>query len=276
VFGGAGGPPCSCGARVATTGSAGLRRQLRAHIATPASVTTDARPPTGQRAPTATVCTRPRGLSTLADAADDVLLDTSGVSKQVYRMLWLDRVDDEAIVKVHRVVSAVVELGGAVGWLQTPTRAGVGRWLDEWHAAVTTGRAGLASCQVNGKIQAVGGWQAGREGPMGHVVELTKIMVHPDERGLGLGRLVVDALIERASSFGAELLTLGVRGNNHGAQALYESCGFKTWGVLPNGVAVGDHRFDVVRMSRQLRLPTNAVIHGSTAGGLGGSPLHPA
>lgn len=204
-----------------------------------------------------------------------MVLDTSGVSKQVYRVHWLDRADDQAIGEVHRVVSAVVELGGAVGWLQTPTRAGIGQWLGEWQGAVTTGRAGLALCQVNGKIQAVGGWQAGREGPMGHVVELTKIMVHPDARGLGLGRMVVEALIERADSFGAELLTLGVRGNNHGAQALYDSCGFKTWGVLPNGVAVGDHRFDVVRMCRQIRLPTNTVIHGSTAGGLGGSPVRP-
>ena len=111
---------------------------------------------------------------------------------------------------------------------------------------------------------------------MGHVAELTKIMVHPDAQSLGLGRMVVDALIERADDFGAELLTLGVRGNNHGAQALYEACGFTTWGVLPNGVAVGDHRFDVVRMCRQLRLPTNAVIHGSTPGGLGGSAPRPA
>jgi len=85
--------------------------------------------------------------------------------------------------------------------------------------------------------------------------------------------MVVDALIDTADSYGAELLTLGVRGNNHGAQAFYEACGFKTWGVLPNGVAAGDDRFDVVRMCQQVRLPPSAVIHGSTAGGLGRSPI---
>jgi GNAT superfamily N-acetyltransferase len=138
--------------------------------------------------------------------------------------------------------------------------------------AATGGRAGLALCRVEGQVQAMGGWRAGPVGPVGHVVDLTKIMVHPDERGLGLGRCVVDALIERAERYGAELLTLGVRGNNHGAQALYEACGFTIWGVLPNGVAVGSHRFDVLRMYRQLRLPASAVIHGSSAGGVGGSP----
>jgi GNAT superfamily N-acetyltransferase len=204
------------------------------------------------------------------------MLDTSEVFKQVCRMHWLDRVDDQTIGEVHRVVSAVVELGGAVGWLEVPTPADIAQWLAEWHGAATTGRAGLALSRVNGRVQALGGWKAGREGPLGHVVHLSKIMVYPDARGLGLGRRVVDALIERAEDFGAELLTLGVRGNNHGAQALYEACGFKTWGVLPNGVAVGDDRFDDVRMCRQLRLPTNTVIHGSTAGGLGGSALRPA
>lgn len=204
------------------------------------------------------------------------MLDTAGVLKQVPRMHWLGRVDDPTIDEVHRVVSAVVELGGAVGWLEVPTPADIAAWLGEWRGATTSGRAGLALCRVDGQIQALGGWRAEREGPLGHVVQLSKIMVHPDARGLGLGRRVIDALIERADVFGAELLTLGLRGNNHGAQALYEACGFKTWGVLPNGVAVGDDRFDEVRMYRQLRLPTNAVIHGSTAGGLGGSPLRRA
>lgn len=203
------------------------------------------------------------------------MLDTWFVSKQVARMHWLERVDDQTTLEVHRVVSAVVDLGGAVGWLQTPTRAGIGQWLGEWRAATATGRAGLALCRVSGQIQAVGGWRAEPEGALGHVVELTKIMVHPDARGLGLGRAVVDTLIDGADTFGAELLTLGVRGNNHGARALYESCGFRTWGVLPNAAAVGDDRFDVVRMCRQLGLPMHTVIHGSTAGGLGGSALRP-
>ena len=199
----------------------------------------------------------------------------SAVAKQVPEVHFLDHVDDQTIREVHRVVSAVVELGGAVGWLQPPTIAELGRWLREWHAATATGRAGFALCRLDGQVQALGGWRAGPAGPMGHVVDLTKIMVHPDARGLGLSRAVMDALIDRADRYGAELLTLGVRGNNHGARALYEACGFTAWGVLPNGVAVGDDRFDVVRMCRQLRLPSGAVIHGSSAGGAGGSALRP-
>ena len=201
------------------------------------------------------------------------MLDTSAVSNPVSQLHFLDRVDDQTVHEVHRVVSAVVELGGAVGWLSPPSRADIQRWLGEWQTATATGRAGFALCRVDGQVEALGGWRAGPPGPMGHVVDLTKIMVHPRARGLGLGRTVMDALIGRAGGYGAELLTLGVRGNNHGAQALYEACGFTVWGVLPNGVAVGDHRFDVIRMYRQLRLPADAVIHGSSDGGIGGSAL---
>jgi ribosomal protein S18 acetylase RimI-like enzyme len=195
---------------------------------------------------------------------------------QVPAVQWLDRVDESTIREVHRVVSAVVGLGGAVGWLEVPAPAAIGTWLAEWHTAANTGRAGFALCRVDGRVEAVGGWRAGPRGPMGHVVGLAKIMVHPDSRGLGLGRVVVESLIERAEGFGAELLTLGVRGNNHGARALYEACGFIAYGALPNGVAVGHDRFDAVSMYRQLHLPADSVIHGSSAGGVGGSDLRPA
>lgn len=74
------------------------------------------------------------------------MLDTSDVltqvsSAQVSSVQWLDRVDGSTIPEVHRVVSAVVELGGAVGWLQVPipeamaTATGTARTTghaDEW------------------------------------------------------------------------------------------------------------------------------------------------
>ena len=46
---------------------------------------------------------------------------------------------------------------------------------------------------------------------------IAKVMAHPDARGLGLGRRVVSALVDNARDTDLELLTLGVRGNNHGA-----------------------------------------------------------
>lgn len=163
------------------------------------------------------------------------------VTAQTTSTLWLEDLDVAVGDAIHRVIAAVVDQGGAVGWLRSPTREETLGWLRGWHDEASTGRAGLVLGLLGDRIQALGGWRAGPEGPTGHVVELTKIMVHPDARGSGLGRLVVQAL------------------------------GFKVWGVLPNGVAVDRYRFDDVRTYRQLALPSDAVVHRSAHGGIGDS-----
>lgn len=152
-----------------------------------------------------------------------------------------------------------------------PSREKTDAWLEEVLQLVGTGRGGLAVARVDGRVEAFGVWLAGPPGPVGHVAELTKVMAHPAARGLGLGRRVVSALVDACANAGLEVITLGVRGNNHGAISLYESCGFRTWGVLPNAVAVGDLRFDDVRMFLPLALPDGVRVHGSAAGGPGGS-----
>ena len=184
---------------------------------------------------------------------------------------WLAELDDDTLAQAHRVITAVVELGGAVGWLAPPPPAETRRWLTDFHRHVQLDRAGLALVEVDGRVEALGGWRANAAGPQAHVAELVKVMVHPDARGLGLGRVLVQALIDAARESGAETAVLGVRGNNHGAQALYESLGFTVWGVLPDGIAVGTQRFDDVRMHRQLHRPDGVERRGTRAGGVGGS-----
>lgn len=60
---------------------------------------------------------------------------------------------------------------------------------------------------------------------------ITTIGVHPDERGKGLGELMLVQLFIEAASRGAEMLTLEVRVSNDSAQALYRKYGFERQGV---------------------------------------------
>ncbi|MEZ4571871.1 MAG: ribosomal protein S18-alanine N-acetyltransferase [Thermomicrobiales bacterium] len=60
---------------------------------------------------------------------------------------------------------------------------------------------------------------------------ITTIGVHPDERGNGLGELLLVQLFTEAASRGAEMLTLEVRVSNDSAQALYRKYGFERQGV---------------------------------------------
>ncbi|MFG1710858.1 GNAT family N-acetyltransferase [Nonomuraea sp. M3C6] len=187
-------------------------------------------------------------------------------------LTWPDTPDEALLAAVRRVLHAVVALGGAVGYLDPPGRDETDPWLEETLKSVRDGDARLALAQVDGTVQGMGLWRRAPGPVFAHSAELGKIMAHPDVRGLGLGRLVVSALIDDARDAGIETLTLGVRGNNHGAIELYESLGFREWGRLPNSIEVGRQRFDDVRMFLGLGRAPDVVLHGSAPGGPGWSP----
>jgi len=187
-------------------------------------------------------------------------------------LTWPETADEPLLAAVHRVLHAVVELGGAVGYLRPPAREETDPWVTSTLAAVRDGEARLALATVDGTAQALGLWQRSNETVFRHSAEVRKVMAHPAARGLGLGRLVVAGLVEDAREAGIETLTLRVRANNHGAIELYEGLGFREWGRLPNAIEVGDWRFDQVNMYRELGRPPGVVLHGSAPGGHGSSP----
>ncbi len=74
-----------------------------------------------------------------------------------------------------------------------------------------------------------------------------------------------------AADHGVEVLGLEVRGNNHRALALYERCGFRRTGLIPNAVAEDLDRYDVVLMHRELPRPLGLRLIGSDPVGIGSS-----
>jgi ribosomal protein S18 acetylase RimI-like enzyme len=186
-------------------------------------------------------------------------------------LLWPESADASLRAGVHRILHDVVERGGAVGYLVPPGRDETDAWLDGVLDRVKQGRAVLVVATLDGDPAALGSWQRGAAPIFGHSAELQKIMTRPAARGSGLGGVVIGALVENARAAGIETLTLGVRGNNHGAIELYERFGFREWGRLPNVIEVGDLRFDDVKMYLELGRPPEAILHGSLPGGPGSS-----
>jgi ribosomal protein S18 acetylase RimI-like enzyme len=77
---------------------------------------------------------------------------------------------------------------------------------------------------------------------LGHVIGT---MVRTDERGRGLGRALLDALIAEARrADGIELLTLTVTAGNAPAIRLYEGTGFVRCGTQPRAIRVDGRDFD--------------------------------
>ncbi|MEU0812618.1 GNAT family N-acetyltransferase [Streptomyces sp. NPDC005970] len=190
-------------------------------------------------------------------------------------LVWPTTLDEALRARTHRMVHAVTEIGGAIGYLAPPGRAETDAWLDGVLTDVRTGDAALAlttSADGSGEVLGCALWRRrAAVASYRHSAEIQQVMTHPAARGRGIGRLLVSALIDDVRGAGLELLILGVRGNNHGAIALYEDLGFREWGRLPSGIAVGDERFDDVKMYLELGRPDGIAVHGSAAVGAGAS-----
>jgi ribosomal protein S18 acetylase RimI-like enzyme len=175
--------------------------------------------------------------------------------------------------EVHRVVEAVVELGGAVGWLHVPDETETAEFLDAQLALARAGDGAIGVVRVEavGPVEALGIWQRYQAPVLRQNAEIRKVMVHPDARGRGLGRILTEALTEHATAAGIEVLVLDARGNNHAAHALYESLGWVRCGTIPEFIAVGEHRWDRVLFSRRVNTPPDILLHGSEPVGPGAS-----
>jgi ribosomal-protein-alanine N-acetyltransferase len=84
---------------------------------------------------------------------------------------------------------------------------------------------------------------------------LLTIVVHPQCRGQGLGKMLVSHVLNMASSHGAETVLLEVRPSNNAAIQLYQQLGFNEVGIRPNYYPAPNGREDALIMA--LTLPAN-------------------
>lgn len=193
---------------------------------------------------------------------------------------WLAAADDGVRADAHRLVAAVMELGGAVGWLGVPSRAETDEWLAGVLGSVAAGRCRVGVLRPGGgagRIEAIGRWSWYDKPTVAVNAEILQLMVHPAARGRQLARVLLAALVADARAHGVETLTLDVRGNNHAAMALYERAGFEVYGRLPDFVGVGAERWDRVLYRLDLRKGDYPVRrHGSRPVGAGSSTVRPS
>jgi ribosomal protein S18 acetylase RimI-like enzyme len=186
-------------------------------------------------------------------------------------LTWPTAPTDELSTDVHRIIHAVTALGGAVGWLEPPSRDESDAWLLPLLEEVARGDAALCVASTDGAPAAFGCWRRDPGPIFAHRAQVSKVMAHPDARGLGLGELIVSSLVGHARTSGIETLRLSARGNNHLAIELYQRLGFQVWGRLPNAIEVGNLRFDDVHLYLQFDRPATVTLVGSSPEGPGSS-----
>jgi len=83
---------------------------------------------------------------------------------------------------------------------------------------------------------------------------LLNLCVHPAQQGQGLGRLALDAALQRASQRSATVMFLEVRDSNQSARALYDSVGFNEIGIRRGYYPAASGREDAVVMAKHLKI----------------------
>lgn len=81
-----------------------------------------------------------------------------------------------------------------------------------------------------------------------HKARFWEMYVDADHRGKGIAAKIFKIAIDHARKLDVQLVKLSVESENHGAKKLYESFGFRTWGVEPKAMKLGNELFDVDHM----------------------------
>ncbi|RYX93031.1 MAG: N-acetyltransferase [Comamonadaceae bacterium] len=92
-----------------------------------------------------------------------------------------------------------------------------------------------------------------------HKATLVAMYVAPEYGRMGLGRALVDAVVQEAAATGIELLVLTVTAGNQAASALYERAGFETFGIEPDAVRINGISYEKKHMYLQMPAAASAA-----------------
>jgi len=130
------------------------------------------------------------------------------------------------------------------------------RELQSWVKGIRSPPNGqMMVCEVGGQVRGAGSVRRMMYERMRHTGHIG-LAVHPEWQGLGIGRAIMEALIEWANSDESEGITrldLSALADNHRAMKLYESLGFAHEGIRRSSVRRDDGTLvDDVLMARLL------------------------
>jgi len=147
-------------------------------------------------------------------------------------------------------INGLVRESAQITKTELVTREAEAEWLGERLSEIENGQVIMLVAEVDGKVVSVGeiGLLTGERSHTGYL----GIGVVKNKRRLGLGKLMMIALLELARKAGLKIVILDVYGTNAIAMRLYEKVGFKEAGRIPKGILRSGRFIDLVRMTTEL------------------------
>ncbi|MEO1192130.1 MAG: GNAT family N-acetyltransferase [Pseudomonadota bacterium] len=132
-----------------------------------------------------------------------------------------------------RVLIDSVAEGAAISFMAPlATDVAARFWLTEVTAEMAAGRRRLFGASIEGRLVGTVQLIVGMPPNQPHRAEISKMIVHPDNRRQGIAKALMQAALEAAQKISKTLVTLDTRTGDV-SEALYESVGFQKAGVIP-------------------------------------------
>ncbi|MBO9129711.1 GNAT family N-acetyltransferase [Bacillus sp. 165] len=107
----------------------------------------------------------------------------------------------------------------------------------------------LGAFDEQNMLMGIAGFRQEKGLKMKHKASIWGVYVNPDSQGGGVGRQLIQAMIDKASTIsGLEQLLLTVVADNEKAKSLYKSIGFKEFGTEPHSLKIGNGYVDEEHM----------------------------
>ncbi len=147
-------------------------------------------------------------------------------------------------------INSLVDEGSDIAMETRVSRIEEAEWLGKRLASIEKGELVDVVAEVDGKM--IANAEVGRRrGNMSHVGDLG-IGVRAEYRGIGVGTMLMNALVEESRKMGLKLLVLSVFDSNKIAIGLYRKIGFVENGRIPKGIFKKGTYIDLIRMTFEL------------------------
>lgn len=140
---------------------------------------------------------------------------------------------DAVLPHLASLLHDCVHSGASIGFILPHTNAdGIAFWSGKVFPGVRSGRVALLAARDGERLVGTVQLDCDTPGNQPHRAEARKLLVHPDARRRGIGRVLMTAIEAEAKRRGRSLITLDTRTGDH-AEPLYTSLGYATVGVIP-------------------------------------------